>query len=331
MDKENRNRKVAFALAALFVLIVGIIGHIQLLQQQAQTDATARNAANHEAQLDENLARCYTLPFDQQSICIRNSYDAYRTTERAEENLTAQQYIAKTGFWLWSIGAIQALVAVVGIYFIALTLDASKAAVAAANRTADEAKRIGEAQTRAYMSVEEIFVSIQKNDKGIINYGEFAPTFEIKFSNTGNSPALSFSCDVRVFYVHFRHANPEAHGNIGGPQDHNIGLQPLGVNVASSKTHCARIRCLPAYLREDDMKEFDQSGLVVTATVRSFYKDVFGQMIDEQESFTAHVPAKAVGTKFRMTGAWNTADEQAQLIAAGGGIAVIARVDSQTQ
>jgi hypothetical protein len=67
-----------------------------------------------------------------------------------------------------------------GVYYVARTLDATRDAVKAANKTADEAKRIGEAQVRAYLSCQGAKYEISSD----------WVTCEVTIHNHGQSPAI---------------------------------------------------------------------------------------------------------------------------------------------
>lgn len=104
--------------------------------------------------------------------------EAYRQEWREEQDLQAQQDMAK---WAWfmmivSLGGVS--ITAVGVVFVARTLIATREAVAAANRTADEAKRIGEAQVRGYLS----------SDGGKYWMQDRFLWFELAITNRGQSP-----------------------------------------------------------------------------------------------------------------------------------------------
>lgn len=99
---------------------------------------------------------------------------------RTESDLDAQWQMAN-----WALlSAIAAWVALFvtagGLVLLYKTLAANRDAVAAANRTADEAKRIGEAQVRAYLSCEGATYTV--SDKWL--------ACEVIVRNNGQSPAI---------------------------------------------------------------------------------------------------------------------------------------------
>ena len=86
----------------------------------------------------------------------RPSPDPYpeRKEWREERDLQAQGKMAEWAFWAVVAAFVSVFVTGIGVVLVAFTLEASRDAVTAANRTANEAKRIGEAQVRAYLSCE---------------------------------------------------------------------------------------------------------------------------------------------------------------------------------
>lgn len=119
---------------------------------------------------------------------VEARYDPNKT---GEYDLTAQRWMS------WFTGII-ALLTGSGVLLIWGTLretgqvlDEARKTTKAANRTVDETRRIGEAQVRAYLSVERAEV--------VYCGPQALPSVELFVRNSGNSPASSVSLMVNIY------------------------------------------------------------------------------------------------------------------------------------
>ncbi len=138
-------------------------------------------AAKRAADTQDVIKRCADRvdPADM-TACAAAAIGTLRDEQRGERDLAAQLDMAKWNFWLLVAAWLGIPITLAGVIYVALTLQATRAAVDAANRTADEAKRIGQAQVRGYLSSDGGQYWLQTRfmwfELGVINRGQ-SPIF----------------------------------------------------------------------------------------------------------------------------------------------------------
>jgi hypothetical protein len=147
-----------------------------------------------------------------------------------------------------------------------------------------DSSRIGQAQVRAYVSVDSAKVTMKEID---IFGNKFAdePHFEIAVSNTGNSPALYFRTSFEITYLH--------HGpsNVVSGLDLGSGGEATGKNIPAGKTIYLPLTGHRARLSEYELGVFNRGDLQIVITVKSLFVDVFDNRIEHIDSFRAHFPS----------------------------------------
>ncbi|MEQ8265656.1 MAG: hypothetical protein RH982_00545 [Parvibaculum sp.] len=227
---------------------------------------------------------------------------------REEQDLKAQRGMAQWAGWLLIISVISAGVTAAGVVYVALTLDTSKAAVAAANRNTDEAKRIGEAQVRAYIHPNKIFAVLRPSYE---DFSRVTPEFRVRFTNSGNSPALGFIVDLAVFYS-YAGASSHVHGNLGqGP------VSWAGSDIGPQKTVKAELVDGDSHFRDEDMTALRSTGLTVVVQFWTEFTDVFGEKIRKSFPFEAFFEPEEIGVEKQMEVAWNSIEVCAKMAARG--------------
>jgi hypothetical protein len=118
---------------------------------------------------------------------VNQQADGQQTTETdyrgPAEGYWWPEFSARDTYAQWAMSFLALAATAISIWAVRLlraTLEATRDAVAAANRTADEAKRIGEAQVRAYLSCESAGYKV--DDTGF--------SFWLTIKNNGQSPAI---------------------------------------------------------------------------------------------------------------------------------------------
>jgi hypothetical protein len=105
----------------------------------------------------------------------------------ARHDLLAQQSMASAAWTMLLVALMSLLVSVLAVYFVRATLAKTSAAVDAANRTADEAKRIGEAQVRPYVSLKHFRWTWHVS----LSDGSIFYRIRPVWTNTGTTPTRS--------------------------------------------------------------------------------------------------------------------------------------------
>lgn len=141
-----------------------------------------------EDQLSDPASRCFVLE------SALHYPPAYSDEYRSQKDLEAQQGMA---FWAMLMFFITAT----GVWLVAQTLVETREATRAAIKTADITRKIGEAQTRAYLSIEKIRIKYTK-EPGLRKVDEqfSRATFDIvlRINNSGNSPANNIEMDFAI-------------------------------------------------------------------------------------------------------------------------------------
>jgi len=177
------------AVTTFFVATVGILTVLAIWDGAASYTKHRLEAQHHAseyaAKSQESIEQCTALVNGADiAECVSQVVSASREHERGERDLGAQRDMAQWTWWLLVASWLGLGITLAGVIYVALTLQATRDAVAAANRTADEAKRIGEAQVRAYLSCVSARFKIDRHCLYIF----------INLRNYGQSP--SFGCEV---------------------------------------------------------------------------------------------------------------------------------------
>jgi hypothetical protein len=160
MSEGNRSNgfKALTALAVLAISAFGVLFLYDLGRQHGETIGEHRaNSDSYARHTEEDIAKCLTLPEDgSKTQCIREVVEASNEHERAEDDLVAQTEMALWALGMLIVSALMALVTGLGVYYVWRTLQETR-------RMAEDTRRIGEAQVRAYLRFQDI--SIAHSDK----------------------------------------------------------------------------------------------------------------------------------------------------------------------
>ncbi|KQZ31933.1 hypothetical protein ASD50_14845 [Mesorhizobium sp. Root552] len=186
MPKRERVKDNVFGIAFLIVLLGGVYALWDLAKQQEYTASATQYAANEQAIANEEIARCYGLAPEKRLVCVSKAYNAQRDANRAEDDVSAQKYMANASFWAWVAAWAQSLVAVGGIYFVARTVSQT-----------GEVLRITNGQilieNRPWLKIKS--VSIEKIEDGD---GREDVSLWVLVENVGSSPALHVEARAKV-------------------------------------------------------------------------------------------------------------------------------------
>lgn len=178
---------------------------------------------------------------------------------REDKNLEAQQWMM---FWAGAMFFVTA----VGVWYVAGTLDATRAAVEATNRATDETREIGEAQVRAYLSVTKAVVVEPE-------YAYYAFDIIVTAKNFGQSPAFNFNWCVEPSLQYFWGDNRLAPSQSDLPRITPYDT-PTILSAGSEATFRFSIATTDV---EGIMSACDVGDLYMIGSVEIFWKDVFGK------------------------------------------------------
>lgn len=185
---SKRNSDHPFLFGVLILLFSGSFGYLAWGELSDKTPHRVSNyyeSSKYAVSAQNRVTRtCGVVKDASFSECYIKIEQSERENHRAQKDLRAQRYMA-----IWaSIMAIAAVATVgvtgLGLFWIKGTLDASRDAVKSANLAVEVTRDIGEAQTRAYLTFEDVNLSVTYE-------ADQSTTLEFigKVTNTGQSPA----------------------------------------------------------------------------------------------------------------------------------------------
>jgi hypothetical protein len=195
---------LTLACAAL-VFSIGSIGLIVVAHGQPQQRAKSNSNAQKPKPEVKQEPRPLIPPVIQDDIArIANALEAANAhpnaateQQQARDNLKAEQDIARWAKIMLYIAGGEITATLIGVTLVGLTLVAARRAATAAEQAVAETRRIGEAQVRAYVSVDEARI----NFLTYFQDGEAHPLLEIVAKNAGQSPAKNFIWQPTMQYM----------------------------------------------------------------------------------------------------------------------------------
>lgn len=192
---------------------------------------------------------------------------ANQETQYSIRDLAAQESMAKWTRCAAIIMAVETGAAVIGIILLLVTLKETRTATAAAQRavraaedTVDVTREIGRAETRAYLTVEEVVIDFDKLNSCLISF--------CKLGNIGNTPAFDIDIVIEVSVF------------IGGKTvRHYLPSQCDFVSIKGRRT----IPSIHAQAKIDREDFVGANGCMVSVGI--FAKDVFKEQITTFENF----------------------------------------------
>lgn len=144
------------------------------------------SAREHYEAIKENaLAGCVDVEPTALRECVIEAAEAAQHQSESRQDLYAQQDMSRWAFWMMVIAGLTLLVTALGIAWIRDTLIETRRAVRSADDAVRVTREIGEAQVRAYVSVDDVEVTVEIDDERVLW------NVAAKVSNSGQSPAIS--------------------------------------------------------------------------------------------------------------------------------------------
>jgi hypothetical protein len=162
-------------------------GTFRLVEQHQYAAKRKADEAGAEQRIaaDQIAKSCVGSTGRDYQICIDQAHAAEYETERGYDDLQAQQDSANAAFWAWIVSGLQAVLGVIGIFFVARTLDINAEAVNAAREAmlADHRPWLMLTNPRVW------FVDVD---------GGRVVGVEVDAKNIGRSPALSVELHCEI-------------------------------------------------------------------------------------------------------------------------------------
>lgn len=252
--------------------VITLVGLILAAQQAAQAQGS-HGGATQPKRTPQTQAQPTVAPALQDSLnrigtaleAANNKSESAQEAERAKQNLDAQIVMARSANRMFYVGLGELVITFAGVMLVLATLlytkkaaEAARDAVVETEKATKAARDIGEAQVRAYLSVE---TSAMRILAGTLNCWP-------KFKNTGQSPAtnIEIMVDIRVW--------PSLPSSSKSYEARDItGKVPP---VAAGNSDVASFRVTPSELgAPDDLFDGEDVHVSVQGTVR--WHDVFGK------------------------------------------------------
>tara|TARA_R110002074_G_C12415655_1_gene655446 strand:+ start:216 stop:1082 length:867 start_codon:yes stop_codon:yes gene_type:complete len=210
--------------------------------------------------------------------CVGEGLEAYAAKQATNKDLQAQQDMALWSKWTFFVGTFGVFVSILGLGFLFVSLSQTRTAI-------KDNREIGEAQVRAYLSV----------DGATWEYSSYDFSCPVLIKNYGQSPAQEVSIEFALFYSHDENMERRiSHTVDGRVEAGGNSLIPAGsprsISLALSWERIA----------EDDAFFQTNVGntdflIVITGTI--FWIDVFNKNHEAQFSLVADTfigPAKGL-------------------------------------
>ncbi|WP_300584976.1 hypothetical protein [Marivita sp.] len=184
-------RVTEFTLGGLALLIAFSIGGyilgFGLGQQAGEQQANANTYARHAQ--DEINSACTGLDGVAQTECIIRVIEATNEHQRSEQDLNAQRNMARWALWMLVATMMMALITALGVYYVWRTLLATQ-------KMAEDTRDIGEAQVRAYLSMNdgEVIIGEILEDNELGHQVRFDVWLTVH--NSGQSPAMGVQVKI---------------------------------------------------------------------------------------------------------------------------------------
>lgn len=163
------------------------------------------------------------------------------------------------------------------------TSKATRAALSSVELTREGisiSQKIGEAQTRAYLSIENAQVTIRRStNTAVRNF----PVIQLTVMNYGNSPAKAFQWEAEFVY-NYRGSIRKLLGS-----DQGFPSEGWGKNIKSQGTLFEEINFLTAGMDNDIQAAFAEQGVHLTVTIHLRYNDVFDRQQKDSFNFSASI------------------------------------------
>lgn len=267
MSGSNRGRYAA-AIGASFLLsaiLFGIAAYIYGLGYgSAQYQVEANTYTDHNtSDTEKRVGDCFSSTTVQSEIgpCVAEVIKAGRESERGESDLKAQRDMAEWAFGMLLVSAAGVFVTSVGTALLLWQIRLTQKAVSdtgLATKAMNEANRIAQIQTRAYLVAGE-----HKIDPSVFPDGTARITLHIAVKNSGTTIAVKVIS--RYYTIIARKGDTFPDCQIKSVSDHN-DIPPNGIEYVTSYFD----------LNKEDVRKFKKSIYPIYFRYIFDYKTVYG-------------------------------------------------------
>jgi hypothetical protein len=193
-------------------------------RSKGQAEGQEAANSNYYASEAERQIQGYCLGLGPSDLreCIRDAIETQNESQRAESDLVAQRDAARWGLLSLALSGLGTLLsggALVGLF----------ASLAQTKRAISDTREIGEAQTRAYLSlkIKHLDVNVVSNEDG----SNLAVVIQVEVENSGSTPAYSP-------VIHFSIEETQPQDVIALPEPETLQRSPLSTSfIAAHDAH----------------------------------------------------------------------------------------------
>ncbi len=179
---------VAFLVFVFFgsvALVVSQFGdlHQSYAQYQANTEKNQNTARKSVEQVCSSIGVI-------RPDCFVDAVEAYEKQKETNSDLQAQQDMAFWAKWVFILGAVQAVLSGFGLIYLVKSVRQAGTAISTATKANTITREMGEAQTRAYLSIVKV--------QALFNFPAQKPVIRLTVRNTGKSPAIEVTAAYKT-------------------------------------------------------------------------------------------------------------------------------------
>lgn len=183
MPDRNRLRYVAYLIGGIAVLGALAFGGTEIHRRQLENaeayKQAVREAESAKRQTAQEIAAECAVPgaaTDFIRECLADKVKAHGEQYTTSKDLEAQVNMAFWAKWMVYVGAVGIPISILGLFGLLLSLRQTRQAISTD-------REIGEAQVRAYLTIESVLVSASVKEEGIWWH------LDVRVYNCGQSPA----------------------------------------------------------------------------------------------------------------------------------------------
>jgi hypothetical protein len=168
---------------------LAFLGSIYLWNYKQEHARQRQHASTNQSEQvhEQRQSTCVDVAKKHSFSCLTYGSPAEPSEQYTEYDLRAQQDMAEWALAMVLVSALGVIVTLAATAYVALTLDATRAAVIIAEQANKTAREIGEAQVRAYLTPANPALGIKDQAAG---FDDLLPVIKFQIKNTGNSPAF---------------------------------------------------------------------------------------------------------------------------------------------
>mgnify|MGYP003644871014 FL=1 len=276
-DWSTRDKALVTLLGILYISVLAVAVYATGYSKATHRIEAQNYSAQYPADTKKRIEQC---PADSKASlreCIEEIIASAHENHRSEQDLNAQRDMAKWAFWLLVFTVAQIPIGIVGLIVLLVTLRQGKEGLEKARDSNVIAKKVGEAQVKAYVRAEVLEVRFPSASLAI-------PHVLVKVSNLGNSPAYYVHCNL-IFHYYWGETNFPDQGRSQEETEHDIGILVGDIPAQENITaHLAVGR--QAHLTAEELEVLQRGRLGFDVRLEYTFRNVFDEDVSDWTKFT---------------------------------------------